>query len=102
MDRRGFLTALIGAATLDPERLLWVPGKKLISIPSVKVFDWWEQIPILTAKIVANNEELFSLQGSDLLPTRQALLMRRRFELEQQFAFAWQQFIAAPPRYRNQ
>ena len=33
MNRRGFLSALVGAAVLDPERLLWIPGKKLISIP---------------------------------------------------------------------
>jgi hypothetical protein len=36
--RRGFLGALAGAAaalTLDPERLLWRPGAKLISIPAV-------------------------------------------------------------------
>ena len=33
MNRRGFLAALMGAAVLDPERLLWVPGRKLISIP---------------------------------------------------------------------
>lgn len=36
MNRRSFLTGLatlIGGAALDPERLLWVPGKKLISIP---------------------------------------------------------------------
>ena len=32
MNRRGFLAMLTGAA-LDPERLLWVPGRKLISIP---------------------------------------------------------------------
>lgn len=32
MNRRGFLTMLAGA-TLDPERLLWTPGRKLISIP---------------------------------------------------------------------
>lgn len=37
MNRRSFLTGLatlIGGSALDPERLLWVPGKKLISIPS--------------------------------------------------------------------
>ena len=36
MTRRTLFGALLGAAsamTLDPERLLWVPGKKLISIP---------------------------------------------------------------------
>lgn len=37
MIRRNFFRALLVAAgaapTLDPDRLLWVPGKKLISIP---------------------------------------------------------------------
>jgi hypothetical protein len=36
MNRRGFLGALLGAATFDPETLLWVPGQKVISIPSGK------------------------------------------------------------------
>ncbi len=33
MDRRAFFGVLAGGLTLDPERLLWVPGKTLISIP---------------------------------------------------------------------
>lgn len=33
MTRRGLISTLLGAATLDPERLLWVPGAKVISIP---------------------------------------------------------------------
>lgn len=33
MTRRGLLAALAGA-TLDPERLLWVPRAKTISIPA--------------------------------------------------------------------
>lgn len=37
MNRRGFLGALLGgglgALALDPERALWAPGKKLISVP---------------------------------------------------------------------
>jgi len=36
MNRRGFFGLLGGAVaalTLDPEKALWVPGKKLISIP---------------------------------------------------------------------
>jgi len=36
LARRGFLSLLGGAAAalvLDPERALWVPGRKLISIP---------------------------------------------------------------------
>ncbi len=34
LNRRGFLAAIAAAVTLDPEKLLWVPGKKLISIPA--------------------------------------------------------------------
>lgn len=37
MNRRGFLRGLIAAGaaaiSVDPDRLLWVPGKRLISIP---------------------------------------------------------------------
>ena len=33
MNRRSFLSALAASLVLDPERALWVPGKKLISIP---------------------------------------------------------------------
>jgi hypothetical protein len=36
VDRRGFLSSLIAgglSAAVDPDRLLWEPGKKLISIP---------------------------------------------------------------------
>jgi len=36
MKRRGFLGLFAGAiagATLDPERALWIPGAKTISIP---------------------------------------------------------------------
>lgn len=38
-SRRGFLGLLAtvaAGATLDPERLLWVPGAKLISIPKTR------------------------------------------------------------------
>jgi hypothetical protein len=34
MQRRTFLASLIATAVLDPEKLLWVPGRKTISIPS--------------------------------------------------------------------
>lgn len=52
--RRGFLATLIGAAVLDPERLLWVPGKKMISIPkqvieSPKVVAFWRIITTPTS-----------------------------------------------------
>ena len=37
MNRRGFLGALLSAAVLDPERLLWVPGKRKIFIPPLQI-----------------------------------------------------------------
>jgi hypothetical protein len=42
VNRRGFFLTLTAglAAVADPERLLWVPGRKLISIP--KPQPWWE------------------------------------------------------------
>ena len=32
LNRRGFLATLAAGLTLDPERALWVPGRKLISL----------------------------------------------------------------------
>lgn len=40
MNRRRFLTALLSstaAVAIDPERLLWVPGRKRISIPTPQI-----------------------------------------------------------------
>lgn len=33
MNRRSFLAALAAGLALDPERALWRPGAKLISVP---------------------------------------------------------------------
>ncbi len=41
MNRRGFLAALAGAMVLDPERLLWKPGTKLISVPRIPPPELW-------------------------------------------------------------
>lgn len=40
MTRRA-LFALAAAAVLDPERLLWRPGAKLVSIPKAMSFQGW-------------------------------------------------------------
>jgi hypothetical protein len=37
MNRRNFLASLAAVAILDPEKLLWVPGKKKIFIPPAPV-----------------------------------------------------------------
>lgn len=44
MNRRNFLSVLAASFALDPERLLWKPGAKLISIPKPKPVGetiWW-------------------------------------------------------------
>jgi hypothetical protein len=44
VNRRLFLGTLLGtaAAAADPERMLWTPGRKLISIPK-----WLPVLPVL-------------------------------------------------------
>src|SRR6266478_5393555 len=37
LNRRGFLGLLAAGLALDPERLLWRPGAKLISIPAPRI-----------------------------------------------------------------
>lgn len=37
MTRRRLLALFAGAAALDPERLLWVPGRKTICLPPVRL-----------------------------------------------------------------
>jgi hypothetical protein len=40
MNRRGFLTSLLGTAAVafDPEKALWVPGKVTYSIPAKEIW----------------------------------------------------------------
>lgn len=71
MRRRSFLSALAAAMTMDPERLLWVPGQKLISIPNVSVaedklaiFDAFMKSPWRTFRIFLHESKEFpSLLG---------------------------------------
>jgi hypothetical protein len=67
-SRRGFLTTLLAGAAgavLDPEKLLWVPGKKTIFLPPTKI-KVVTQLPVstLSAKMVdamiAANKSLFN------------------------------------------
>lgn len=91
MDRRSFLRLLgmgaIGAATLDVERLLWVPGAKTIFLPPIEIFtppvafDWFaiealrilENSLVFTQKVNRCYEREFTSAGSLIdvrLPSR--------------------------------
>ncbi len=56
MRRRGFLSAIAAiaaGAVLDPDRLLWVPGRKVISIPRER-YAWVDlgYMPLFTTLLV--------------------------------------------------
>jgi hypothetical protein len=57
MNRRGFLSALIGSglsAAVDPEKLLWTPGQRTIFIPparNVLTPQWYTQQLLLAMKL---------------------------------------------------
>lgn len=40
MNRRAFLATLMAGASLDPEKLLWIPGRKKIFIPAAPRYEW--------------------------------------------------------------
>ena len=48
LNRRGFVAALMGAA-LDPDRLLWQPGRKFVSIPK----------PRVEIRVIVENQDAF-------------------------------------------
>lgn len=57
MNRRGFLGLFSGAAAalvLDPERALWIPGKKLVSIPKPMVGVTTEQLQFIINEFRGN------------------------------------------------
>lgn len=46
MTRRGLLASLAAALAFDPERALWVPGKKTISIAKPQPAPFFRVIPV--------------------------------------------------------
>ncbi len=89
MNRRAFLAAFTGGAAafaLDPERALWVPGKRVISVPAAP-------------------------NGAPLLLDDQLVMMSQLFwkELEDNLTFSREVLEAAirptmvrvPPRFRK-
>lgn len=73
MNRRnlfGALAALAATAALDPERLLWVPGRKLISIPAPMLppspLRLYAELPCPIDKIFNVSKRLFVI-GSQTL-----------------------------------
>lgn len=80
MTRRTLLGALIGAMTLDPEKLLWVPGKKLISIPKpqVTMAPAWRVITYYSNSTIASVVEILTC---DHIPTSFADVTIQRTKL---------------------
>lgn len=62
MDRRFFL-AMLSASTLDPERSLWRPGAKLISIPKPAPPSAAEVISFMLETIRPKLRDLLVLEG---------------------------------------
>lgn len=89
MDRRHFLTALISGAVLDPERLLWKPGK-LISIPKPRVRPFLEVGEII---------ELSAFPFERWVVTREAISENNPFQAR--FERLSPQFSFTQPRYRR-
>jgi hypothetical protein len=54
VNRRSFLAVLAAAFVGDPERLLWLPGKKLISIPAEPRLIHGSGNRILTADVISH------------------------------------------------
>lgn len=78
ITRRGFLSALavaVAGSTLDPERLLWVPGAKTIFLPPVKSVT--RMTRVLVAPSAMKIGDIFTLNGvfaiepTTLTPTKQ-------------------------------
>lgn len=73
----GFLGAAVAGAMLDPERLLWVPGAKVYSLPSMPLpgaIIRFLNIERLTSPIATgalrklNGRELYEVAGQSLFP----------------------------------
>ena len=75
MNRRGFLGLFSGAAAalvLDPERALWIPGKKLVSIPKPMVGVTTEQLQFIINEFRGNilsRQRLLGTHGTHGEPT---------------------------------
>lgn len=46
MTRRSLFASLLATAAMDPEKLLWVPGKKFISVPKPRPHIFYLPNPI--------------------------------------------------------
>lgn len=76
MNRRSFLAALAGAFVADPERLLWVPGKKMISIPKPQSWDRFENWGEI---IISETWTQYGLVARNIMSPHGLLLQEFRF-----------------------
>lgn len=90
MTRRALLAMLAGAvgvAVADPERLLWVPGRKLISIPPA---------PLVYPPLVFPEWYLDMVSRDVMLGVRRQLLMA---DADRQYKIGNTLQLRRPPRW---
>ena len=95
MNRRAFFSLLAGVAAtaaLDPEKLLWVPGKKLISIPNpvsgLDVEAFAERYFLPAAKALANQIDAECFSFYDVI-TDSAMYRFRMYDGNRQLLNVW-------------
>lgn len=86
-NRRSFLTVLAGAMVIDPEKLLWRPGAKLISIPApqpspMRLGELWQvysKQPFFVAgmPIYIDHEGVYQLRGNEIVLISRSLWSAR-------------------------
>ena len=75
MTRRS-LFALAAAFALDPERALWVPGSRLVSVPKPRMPDRWLG-PLPTVSVYFSSAHLLGWPSPDCNPEDRAAIFRR-------------------------
>lgn len=85
-SRRGFLSflgAAVASATLDPERLLWVPGSKVYSIPAPRIATDAETIAAQMAYMRPNLEQLMECSSKlwERISKRDMIISPRPFRI---------------------
>lgn len=93
LNRRSFLSSLTGIAAtlaLDPEKLFWVPGKKLISIPKPQSCAYWPVFSTIDRTILNDMQHRY-----DACVSAQAELINERLRFCEGYAWPIEEISAS-------